>query len=46
MTLPAGWEDYEHNFLGLEEPWRRPDRKVRWATVLYRPLDLPYPGAD
>jgi len=25
MTLPAGWEGYEHNFLGLEEPWCHPD---------------------
>ena len=25
MTLPAGWEDYQHNFLGLEEPWCHPD---------------------
>ncbi|MCP9449980.1 MAG: agmatinase [Nitrospira sp.] len=26
MTLPAGWEGPEHNFLGLEEPWCHPDR--------------------
>jgi N1-aminopropylagmatine ureohydrolase len=26
MTLPAGWEGYQHNFLGLEEPWCHPDR--------------------
>jgi len=25
MTLPAGWEGYQHNFLGLEEPWCHPD---------------------
>ena len=25
MTLPAGWEDYQSNFLGLEEPWCHPD---------------------
>lgn len=25
MTLPAGWEDYQGNFLGLEEPWCHPD---------------------
>jgi agmatinase len=26
MTLPAGWEGYERNFLGLEEPWCHPDQ--------------------
>jgi len=26
MTLPAGWEGFQHNFLGLEEPWCHPDR--------------------
>jgi len=26
MTLPAGWLDAGHNFLGLEEPWCHPDR--------------------
>jgi agmatinase len=26
MTLPAGWEGYQHNFLGLEEPWCHPDQ--------------------
>lgn len=26
MTLPAGWEGPEHNFLGLEEPWCHPDQ--------------------
>ncbi|MCA1957530.1 MAG: agmatinase [Nitrospira sp.] len=26
MTLPAGWEGPERNFLGLEEPWCHPDR--------------------
>lgn len=26
MTLPAGWLNREHNFLGLEEPWCHPDR--------------------
>jgi agmatinase len=26
MTLPAGWEGYQRNFLGLEEPWCHPDR--------------------
>ncbi|HKE62623.1 MAG TPA: agmatinase [Nitrospira sp.] len=25
MTLPAGWEGYQQNFLGLEEPWCHPD---------------------
>jgi agmatinase len=26
MTLPSGWEDYQHNFLGLEEPWCHPEQ--------------------
>ncbi|MBM4125948.1 MAG: agmatinase [Nitrospira sp.] len=26
MTLPAGWEGPEQNFLGLDEPWCHPDR--------------------
>lgn len=26
MTLPAGWEGPEQNFLGIEEPWCHPDR--------------------
>src|SRR5215204_2543477 len=26
MTLPAGWEGPEHNFLGVDEPWCHPDR--------------------
>jgi N1-aminopropylagmatine ureohydrolase len=26
MTLPAGWLDAGHNFLGLEEPWCHPDQ--------------------
>lgn len=26
MTLPAGWEGCERNFLGLEEPWCHPDQ--------------------
>jgi agmatinase len=26
MTLPAGWEGSQHNFLGLEEPWCHPDQ--------------------
>jgi N1-aminopropylagmatine ureohydrolase len=26
MTLPAGWLDAAHNFLGLEEPWCHPER--------------------
>ena len=26
MTLPVGWEGYQHNFLGLEEPWCHPDQ--------------------
>ncbi|ALA60674.1 agmatinase [Nitrospira moscoviensis] len=25
MTLPAGWEGPEHNFLGLDEPWCHPN---------------------
>lgn len=26
MTLPTGWLDAGHNFLGLEEPWSHPER--------------------
>lgn len=26
MTLPAGWEGPEQNFLGIEEPWCHPER--------------------
>ena len=26
MTLPAGWEGSQHNFLGLEEPWCHPEQ--------------------
>lgn len=26
MTLPAGWEGPEHNFLGIDEPWCHPDQ--------------------
>lgn len=26
MTLPAGWEGPNHNFLGIDEPWCHPDR--------------------
>lgn len=26
MTLPAGWEGPDHNFLGLDEPWCHPEQ--------------------
>jgi len=26
MTLPAGWEGFQHTFLGLDEPWSHPDQ--------------------
>ncbi|HZC81684.1 MAG TPA: arginase family protein, partial [Nitrospiraceae bacterium] len=26
MTLPAGWEGIDQNFLGLDEPWCHPDQ--------------------
>jgi agmatinase len=26
MTLPAGWEGPDHNFLGIDEPWCHPDQ--------------------
>ncbi|HEX5544521.1 MAG TPA: agmatinase [Nitrospira sp.] len=26
MTLPAGWEGPDHNFLGIHEPWCHPDQ--------------------
>ncbi|MBD0315123.1 MAG: agmatinase [Nitrospiraceae bacterium] len=26
MTLPAGWLDSDHNFLGLDEPWCHPEQ--------------------
>ena len=26
MTLPAGWEGPDHNFLGIDEPWCHPEQ--------------------
>lgn len=26
MTLPAGWEGADHNFLGIDEPWCHPEQ--------------------
>src|SRR5690349_14247689 len=47
MTLPAGWEGYQNNFLGLEEPWCHPDQAG--VYVLPAPYDHTssyVPGSD
>ena len=47
MTLPAGWEGYEHNFLSLKEPWCHPDQAG--VYVLPAPYEHPssyVPGSD
>ncbi|WP_455245805.1 agmatinase [Petrachloros mirabilis] len=47
MTLPAGWEGSQHNFLGLDEPWCHPNQ----AGVYVLPAPYEYtssyvPGSD
>jgi agmatinase len=47
MTLPAGWEDYQSNFLGLEEPWCHPDRAgVYVLPAPYEHTSSYVPGSD
>jgi agmatinase len=47
MTLPAGWEDSQHNFLGLEEPWCHPDQAgVYVLPAPYEHTSSYVPGSD
>jgi N1-aminopropylagmatine ureohydrolase len=47
MTLPAGWEDYQSNFLGLEEPWCHPDHAgVYVLPAPYEHTSSYVPGSD
>jgi agmatinase len=47
MTLPAGWEGSEHNFLGLEEPWCHPDKAgVYILPAPYEHTSSYIPGSD
>ena len=47
MTLPAGWEGSQHNFLGLEEPWCHPDRAgVYVLPAPYEHTSSYVPGSD
>lgn len=47
MTLPAGWEDYQSNFLGLEEPWCHPDHAgVYVLPAPYEHTSSYIPGSD
>lgn len=47
MTLPSGWEGYEHNFLGLEEPWCHPDQAgVYVLPAPYEHTSSYVPGSD
>ncbi len=47
MTLPAGWEGYQHNFLGLEEPWCHPDHAgVYVLPAPYEHTSSYVPGSD
>ena len=47
MTLPAGWEGYEHNFLGLEEPWCHPAQAgVYVLPAPYEHTSSYMPGSD
>ena len=41
MTLPAGWEGYQRNSLGLEEPWCHSDR----AGVYVLPVPCEHPSS-
>lgn len=47
MTLPAGWEGSQHNFLGLEEPWCHPERAgVYVLPAPYEHTSSYVPGSD
>jgi len=47
MTLPAGWESYERNFLGLEEPWCHPDQAgIYVLPAPYEHTSSYIPGSD
>lgn len=47
MTLPTGWEGYQHNFLGLEEPWCHPDHAgVYVLPAPYEHTSSYVPGSD
>lgn len=47
MTLPAGWEDSRHNFLGLDEPWCHPDQAgVYVLPAPYEHTSSYMPGSD
>jgi agmatinase len=47
MTLPAGWEGIDQNFLGLEEPWCHPDRAgVHVMPVPYEHTSSYVQGSD
>jgi agmatinase len=47
MTLPAGWEGPQHNFLGLEEPWCHPDQAgVYVLPAPYEHTSSYIPGSD
>jgi agmatinase len=47
MTLPAGWEGCERNFLGLEEPWCHPEGAgVYVLPAPYEHTSSYIPGSD
>ncbi|WP_455379449.1 agmatinase [Petrachloros mirabilis] len=47
MTLPAGWEDSYHNFLGLDEPWCHPGHAgVYVLPAPYEHTSSYMPGSD
>lgn len=47
MTLPAGWEGSQRNFLGLEEPWCHPDQAgVYVLPAPYEHTSSYIPGSD
>ena len=47
MTLPVGWEGYQTNFLGLEEPWCHPDHAgVYVLPAPYEHTSSYMPGSD
>jgi agmatinase len=47
MTLPAGWEGSQRNFLGLEEPWCHPDQAgIYVLPAPYEHTSSYVPGSD